>query len=196
MILPGPHPLRILRDFLFMQFATAAEETKTCRSRAGRLSRPACAPAHRKKAGDFPKNKKACFLGNPQPFLLPRSSPGILKSSRRILSVIPSAQHRQGENQDPAGPDSGVRGLKKSPRFCCLEFSCRNRKFQAHTVCFFKCAASPRRGPGPGGSWFGGSGAEEAPDVLSKKPVRCGQTSAGRNRPRRGSIPSDSSRRY
>ena len=70
--LPGPHPLRMRHDFLIKQCSAVAMRTKTRRSRAGRLCRPACAQAHRKKAGDFPKNKLACFSGNPQPFFVAR----------------------------------------------------------------------------------------------------------------------------
>ena len=99
-ILPGPHPLRMLHDFLIKQCSAVAEETKTRRSRAGRLSRPACAQAHREKAGNFPKNKLACFLGNPQPFLLPGSSLVDAESFRRILLIISSLQYRQDGSRD------------------------------------------------------------------------------------------------
>ncbi len=158
MILPGPRQLRILHDFLIKQCSAVAEETKTCHSRAGRLCRPACAQAHREKAGDFPKNKLACFLGNPQPFLLPGSSPGDLNSFRRILSVIPSAQHRQGEVQDPAGPGSGVRGLKKPPRLSCPGALLSSRKLQAHIVCYFKWRNIAREGARDRWSLVRGSG--------------------------------------
>ena len=100
MILPGPHPLRMRHDFLIKQCSAVAMRTKTRRSRAGRLCRPACAQAHREKAGDFPKNKLACFLGNPQPFLLPGSSLADTESSRRVLFVLSDVPHRQGGSRD------------------------------------------------------------------------------------------------
>ena len=56
---------------------------------------------------------------------------------------------------------------RKSPAFSfARELSCRPRKHQARIVCFSKWRSIAKTGPGPGGSWFGGPGAEEAPGCL------------------------------
>ena len=140
--------LRRLRMVLFPKLcAAAAEETKTCRSRAGRLYRPACAQAHREKAGNFPKNKQACFLGNPQPFLLPGSSLVDTESSRHSLFFISSLQHRQGGSRDE--PQATACG----GCFACGEIN-RNKQSPLWGVAPIEVADQC--------PWFRGSGAEEA----------------------------------
>ncbi len=65
--------------------------------------------------------------------------------------------------QGPAVPGSGVWGLKKPLRPCCPGALLSTQKVSGAYCLLFQICSIAKMGPGTGGSWFGGAGAEEAP---------------------------------
>ena len=108
---------------------------------------------------------QVCFIA--------RTGPGTNRRQPPVADALPAVRSTETSNL-PCGelrrlrlrtdvPGSGDRGLKKPPLLRTAGNSLAALKPPAHTVCFTKCAASPKTGPGPGGSWFRGPGLKEPP---------------------------------